>query len=65
MRALGFVLLLFGLATIVLYFTETPVEWLSWMGNWGDNVAWGIRIGAVVLGLILMAAGKKKGPPKK
>jgi hypothetical protein len=66
MRALGLVLLLFGLVTLVLHFTETRVEALDWMGNWGDNAAWGIRIGAVVLGLILLTAGKKQGgPPKK
>jgi hypothetical protein len=63
MRLLGLLLLLFGLTTIVLHFTNTSVEWLAWMGNWGDNAAWGIRIGAVVLGLILMSLGKKD--PKK
>ncbi len=66
MRLIGLLLLLFGLATIVLYFTETQVEALSWIGNWGDNVAWGIRGGAVLVGLLLLTAGKKKGgPPKK
>ena len=65
MRLLGFLLLLFGLATLVLHFTKTEVEWLAWMGNWGDNAAWGIRIGAIVLGLILLSAGKKGGAPKK
>jgi hypothetical protein len=66
MRAIGLLLLLFGIATIVLYLTETHVEALSWIGNWGENAAWGIRGGAVLLGLLLLTAGGKKGgPPKK
>lgn len=66
MRALGLILLLFGLATIVLYFTETRVEWLDWIGTWGENAAWGIRGGAVLVGLLLLSAGgKRNGPPRK
>ncbi len=65
MRLLGTLLLLFGIATIVLYFLETRVEFLDWMGNWGPEAAWGIRIGAVVLGLLLMRMGGGGGDKKK
>jgi hypothetical protein len=65
MRALGLLLLVFGIATTVLYFLEINVEFLNWMGNWGHNVAWGIRGGAIVLGLLLMSMGGKGGDKKK
>ena len=65
MRALGLLLLLFGLGTLAIHFMEVKVEWLAWMGNWGENVAWAIRGGAVVLGLLLLMSGKKKGGGKK
>jgi hypothetical protein len=65
MRALGLLLLLFGIATTVLYFLEINVEFLNWMGNWGANAAWGIRGGAIVLGLLLMSMGGKGGDKKK
>ena len=60
MRVLGLLLLLFGVATLVLYFLDQPFAAFDWINNWGDNVAWGIRIGATVLGLVLMMSGKKK-----
>jgi hypothetical protein len=65
MRLLGLLLLVFGVGTTVLYFMETSVSWLDWVGNWGPEVAWGIRGGSAVLGLVLMAAGKKKDGKKK
>lgn len=60
MRVLGLLLLLFGVATLVLYFLNQPFAAFDWVGNWGENVAWGIRIGSTVLGLVLLATGKKK-----
>ena len=65
MRALGLLLLLFGLGTLAIHFMEVKVEWLEWIGNWGENVAWAIRGGAVVLGLLFLMTGKKKGGGKK
>lgn len=61
MRALGFLVLLFGVALIALHLLEIDVEFLRWVNTWGDNAAWGIRGGAVVLGLLMLAGGKKKG----
>jgi hypothetical protein len=65
MRALGLLLLLAGIGLFVVHFMALDVEWLRWVGNWGSEAAWGIRGGLVVLGLILMAAGKPKPPAKK
>jgi hypothetical protein len=60
MKILGLLLLLFGLGTLAIHFLEQPVEWLAWIGNWGENAAWGIRGGSTLLGLILLMSGKKK-----
>ena len=65
MRLLGLLLFLFGVGTLAVYFLELDVSWLSWIGNWGENAAWGIRGGATVLGLILLLAGGKKKDGKK
>jgi hypothetical protein len=64
MRFLGLLLFLFGIATLALYFLKIDVEFLRWIGNWGENAAWGIRGGATLLGLILLMSGKK-GDKKK
>ena len=65
MKLLGFLLFAFGAATVALHLLEQPVEWLGWIGNWGENAAWGIRGGALLLGLVMMMAGKKKAGGKK
>lgn len=65
MRILGLLLLLFGVATLVVHFMNLQVDQLAWIGNWGEGAAWGIRGGAVVLGLILLASGKKKDGKQK
>jgi hypothetical protein len=31
---------------------------LNWINNWGSGVAWGIRGGIILLGLIMYIAGK-------
>ena len=41
--------LLGGLA-IVLNFLDRVPRLLMWIYNWGDNVAWAIQIGLVVVG---------------
>ncbi len=65
MRALGFLVLLFGIALFAIHFLKVDVEFLQWMNTWGDGAAWGIRGGAVLLGLLMMAGGKKKDGKKK
>lgn len=66
MKLLGFLLLVFGVGSLVVYFMGTEVKALDWIGNWGENVAWGIRGGSALLGLLLlMAGGGKKDKGKK
>ncbi|MEZ5967066.1 MAG: hypothetical protein R3F56_24730 [Planctomycetota bacterium] len=60
MKGLGTLLLLFGIGSIVLHFMDREFRVLAWIDNWGDNVAWGIRGGLILLGLVLLIAGKKK-----
>ncbi len=58
MRQLGFLMLFLGIGSIVLHFMEREFTWLMWIDNWGDNAAWGIRGGLVLLGAVMAFAGK-------
>jgi hypothetical protein len=65
MRQFGVLLLLFGIASCVLYFMNMELRALRWIDTWGEQVAWGIRGGLIVLGLLFsMVGGKKKGDGK-
>ena len=64
MRQLGFLLLLLGLASAVVYFMNMEMKVLRWIDNWGDGVAWGIRGGLVALGGLLVVATKPKAAAK-
>ncbi|MCA8969596.1 MAG: hypothetical protein KDC95_07430 [Planctomycetes bacterium] len=57
MKSLGTLLLLFGIASIAFSLLGREVRLLTWINNWGENVAWGIRGGFVVVGLLLMVLG--------
>ncbi len=61
MRALGFLVLLFGIALIVLHAMNQQVSFLDWTNNWGEDGRWMISGGAVVLGLLMVVMGRKKG----
>ena len=65
MRLLGLLLLVLGLGSCVVQLMELDVPALSWIGNWGPEVAWAIRGGCVLVGLLLMMAGKKGDKKKK
>jgi hypothetical protein len=65
MRTLGFLLLVLGIGSSVVTFMDMEMRLLGWINNWGEEVAWGIRGGCVLLGLVLIAAGKKKDGKKK
>ena len=60
MRLLGWVFLLFGVAACVVHFMAIDTPVMNWINNWGTGAAWGIRGGAIVLGLLMAAKGKKK-----
>ncbi len=61
MKAIGVILLIAGIALNVLIFMKSnPGGMLNWMSGMSEVVMWCIRIGLVVLGLILVAAGGRK-----
>lgn len=47
-----------GLLSGAVYFLGMNFIFLNWINNWGPNVAWAIRGGIVMLGLIMYIAGK-------
>lgn len=49
---------IFGLLAIVLNFIDRVPTLLMWIYSWGENVAWIIKIGLVVVGAILFFIGK-------
>jgi hypothetical protein len=59
MRVLGVLLLLFGIFTFVAYFAGFGAEAVAWIDTWGAGAGWGIRAGAVALGLLLIKMGGK------
>ena len=60
MRKLGFLLVLLGIASSVVQFVDPEMAVLESINHWGEGVAWGIRAGCVVLGALLVKAGKPK-----
>lgn len=58
MRKLGMYMALFGVLAIVLNFLDRVPTLLAWIYNWGEGVAWGIKIGLVVVGAVLFFMGK-------
>ena len=65
MRLLGLLLLVLGIGSTVAYFLEMESAVIHWIGNWGPEVAWAIRGGMVLVGLLLVMAGKKGDKKKK
>lgn len=64
MRQLGLLLLILGIGSIVVHFMGREMSLLMWIDTWGEQVAWGIRIGVAVLGLLLLKLGGKKDKKK-
>ncbi|MEO6597746.1 MAG: hypothetical protein ABIP94_23620 [Planctomycetota bacterium] len=65
MRFLGFLLLVLGIGSAVVHFMNMEMRLLRWIDNWGENTAWGIRGGCVLLGAILLFAGKSNAKKPK
>jgi len=63
MKELGLLLLLVGLVSLVLPLINSNVQYvfLQWINNWGPNVAWAIRGGITLLGLVLWRVGGRRG----
>ncbi|KAA9332920.1 hypothetical protein F0P96_07985 [Hymenobacter busanensis] len=63
MKELGLGLLLIGLVSMVLPFVqgrETHFIFLTWIDQWGPTVAWLIRGGIALLGLVLWLSFKNR-----
>lgn len=61
MKGLGSLLFILGVLAIVLDYANRVPRVLMWIYNWGDNVAWAIKIALVVIGAVLyLSAGKGK-----
>ncbi len=51
-------MIFFGLFAIVLNFFDRVPSILMWIYEWGEGVAWAIKIGLVVVGAALFFLGK-------
>ena len=60
MKNFGGFLALLGIAAIVMNYLDRVPRLLMWIYNWGDNVAWCIKIGLVVVGGALYFLGPKE-----
>ena len=60
MKGLGSFLIVLGLAAIIMNFFGYVPSWLSSIYDNGPGVAWAIKIGLVVVGIILYWAGSRR-----
>lgn len=60
MKTIGTYMAIFGLLAIVLNFFNAVPRLLAWIYNWGEGVAWGIKIAFVIVGVILYFMGRKQ-----
>lgn len=60
MKTIGTYMAIFGLLAIILNFFNAVPRLLAWIYNWGEGVAWGIKIAFVVIGAILYFMGRKQ-----
>lgn len=60
MQNIGSTLAILGILAIFLDFFNRVPKVLAWIYNWGDDVAWGIKIALVVVGGVLWLIGRKQ-----
>jgi hypothetical protein len=60
MKSFGFYLLIAGIGSILLNQFGYEFKLLMWIDNWGENIGWAIRGGAIVIGAIMIAVGMKQ-----
>jgi hypothetical protein len=58
MRFFGAFIMIVGLLSATVYFLDMNFMFLNWINNWGPGVAWTIRGGIILLGLIMYLVGK-------
>ncbi|MFB6454005.1 hypothetical protein ACE38W_01945 [Chitinophaga sp. Hz27] len=59
MQKIGSFFVIIGLLSIVAGFFNYVPKILIWIYNWGDAVAWGIKIGLLVFGSALYLLSAK------
>lgn len=57
MKKIGSYIAIFGILSTILPFFNLELRFLSWIDNWGETVAWAIKIGLIVVGAIMYFAG--------
>lgn len=60
MKRIGGILATLGLLAVVLNFLNLVPSVLIWIYNWGDGVAWVIKIALIVLGGTMYLLGNDK-----
>ena len=60
MKTIGTYMAIFGILAIILNFFNAVPRLLAWIYNWGEGVAWGIKIAFVIVGAILYFIGKNQ-----
>ena len=60
MTKIGSTLIGLGTLAIILNFANMVPSVLLWIYNWGEGVAWGIKLGLIALGAILLLVGRRE-----
>lgn len=60
MENIGSTMVVLGILAIVLDFFNYVPKVLFWIYEWGDGVAWGIKIALIVVGGLLWLMGRGK-----
>jgi hypothetical protein len=59
MKKIGSTLIILGILAIVLEYVNMVPRVLMWIYNWGDTVAWGIKISLIIIGAVLWLIDRK------
>lgn len=60
MKTVGFYLLIFGFAVLILDLLELDFAITQAFNRWGENVGLGIKAGMIVLGFVLIMIPSRK-----
>lgn len=58
MRFFGGLIVALGILSAAVSFLNMHFIFLKWIESWGPGIAWAIRGGMVVIGLVMYIAGK-------
>jgi hypothetical protein len=65
MRLIGAIFIIFGVTAVFWWFMH-KVPWLiQWIYQWGEPVAWAIKGGLIVAGLVLITVSKRRQRTRK